>query len=180
LMKHTIVALMEDHPGVLNRVVSLFRRRAYNIDSLVVGQTERPGISRMTVVVNGGDVEQVTKQLYRVIEVLNVTDVTHERTIQREIVLIKLHIERAERAEVLALCSVFGARAVDVGPQSMVVELTARPDTIDRFLETVRPFGIKEMTRTGRVAMLRDGETASPPDPQDSGAPARAPEPTAG
>lgn len=158
-MKHTIVALMQDHPGVLHRVVSLFRRRAYNIDSLTVGRTETPGISRMTIVTDGSDVEQVTKQLYRLIEVLKVSDVTTDATVDREIALIKVHAPKSARAELVAIFTVFGVKTVDVGPTTMIVEVTGEPSEVERFLDVVRPFGIKEMMRTGRIAMIRGSQS---------------------
>lgn len=157
-MKRTIVALMQDHPGVLHRVVSLFRRRAYNIESLTVGTTETVGVSRMTIVVDGGDIEQVTKQLYRLIEVLKVSDVTEDPVVEREIALIKVHAPKAARAELVAMCTVFEAKTVDVGPNSMIIEVTGEPSQVDRFLDVVRPFGIKEMMRTGRIAMIRGSQ----------------------
>ncbi|MQA90867.1 MAG: acetolactate synthase small subunit [Gemmatimonas sp.] len=157
-MKRTIVALMQDHPGVLHRVVSLFRRRAYNIDSLTVGTTETPGVSRMTIVVDGGDIEQVTKQLYRLIEVLKVSDVTNDPVVEREIALIKVHAPKAARAELVAMCTVFHAKTVDVGPNTMIVEVTGEPAQVDRFLDVIRPFGIKEMMRTGRISMIRGSQ----------------------
>lgn len=157
-MKHTIVALMQDHPGVLHRVVSLFRRRAYNIESLTVGRTETAGVSRMTIVTDGNDVEQVTKQLYRLIEVLKVSDVTEDPTVEREIALIKVNAPKSARAEIVALATVFEAKTVDVGPTSMIIEVTGEPETVDRFLEVMRPFGIKEMMRTGRIAMIRGSQ----------------------
>jgi len=157
-MKHTVVALMQDHPGVLHRVVSLFRRRAYNIDSLTVGRSETPGVSRMTVVTNGAHVEQVTKQLFRLIEVIKVADVTECPTVEREIALIKVQAPASARAELIALCTVFGAKTVDLGPSTMIIEVTGEPVEIERFLEVVRPFGIKEMMRTGRIAMIRGSE----------------------
>lgn len=149
---------MQDHPGVLHRVVSLFRRRAYNIDSLTVGRTETPGVSRMTIVTDGSDVEQVTKQLYRLIEVLKVSDVTNDQTVDREIALIKVSAPKSVRAEIVALCSVFEAKTVDVGPNTMIIEVTGEPDEVERFLDVVRPFGIKEMMRTGRIAMIRGSQ----------------------
>jgi acetolactate synthase I/III small subunit len=160
-MKHTLVALMQDHPGVLNRVANLFRRRGYNIDSLSVGQTETPGISRMTIVVNASDstVEQVIKQLYRLIEVLKVSDVTHDPNVSRELVLIKVHAPANRRAEIASLADVFEAKIVDVGHDSLMLELSARPDKVDDFVELVRPYGIREMVRTGRVAMVRGANT---------------------
>ena len=156
-MKHTLVALMEDKPGVLNRVVSLFRRRGFNIESLAVGHTETPSISRMTVVVDCDNttVEQVSKQLYRLIEVLKVSDVTVDPHVARELVLVKVHAPSAKRGEISSLAEVFGARIVDVGHDTLMVELTSSPDKLDTFVELLRPFGIKEMVRTGRVAMVR-------------------------
>ena len=156
-MKHTLVALMEDKPGVLNRVVSLFRRRGFNIDSLAVGHTEAPAISRMTIVVDSDKtiVEQVSKQLYRLIEVLKVSDVTVDPHVARELVLIKVHAPPSRRGEIGSLAEVFGARVVDVAHDALMVELTSSPDKIESFVELVRPFGIKEMTRTGRIAMVR-------------------------
>lgn len=157
-MKHTIVALTQDHPGVLHRVVSLFRRRGYNIESLTVGKTETPGVSRMTIVSDGNDVEQVTKQLYRLIEVLKVSDVTNDATVEREIALIKVHAPKSSRAELVALANVFEAKTVDVGPTSMIFEITGEPEAVDRYLDVLRPFGIKEMMRAGRIAMIRGAQ----------------------
>ena len=156
-MKHTLVTLMEDKPGVLNRVVSLFRRRGFNIESLTVGHTETPAISRMTIVVDSEDtfVEQVSKQLYRLIEVLKVSDVTEDPHIARELILVKVHAPSSRRAEVNALAEAFGARVADVGADAMILELTSSSEKIDTFVDLVRPFGIKEMVRTGRVAMVR-------------------------
>jgi acetolactate synthase I/III small subunit len=173
-LKHTLVALMQDHPGVLHRVVSLFRRRAFNIESLAVGQTETVGVSRMTLVVDGSEVEQITKQLYRLIEVLKVSDVTNDAVVEREIALIKVHAAKASRAELVALCTVFGAKTVDIGPTSMVVEVTGEPTKVDRFLEVVRPFGIKEMMRTGRIAMVRGSQTHQAADAESAEAPSLA------
>ncbi|MBV9788375.1 MAG: acetolactate synthase small subunit [Chloroflexi bacterium] len=160
-MKHTLVALMQDHPGVLNRVASLFRRRGFNIESLTVGHTEAPGVSRMTIVVDASQtsVEQVTKQLYRLIEVLKVSDVTEDPNIARELVLVKVHAPSSRRAELSSLADVFGAKIVDVAHDSLIFELTAGADKVESFVELVRPFGIREMVRTGRVAMVRGGSS---------------------
>jgi acetolactate synthase-1/3 small subunit len=160
-MKHTLVALMQDRPGVLNRVASLFRRRGFNIESLTVGQTETPGISRMTIVVDSSDtsVEQVSKQLYRLIEVLKVSDVTADPNVARELVMIKVHAPSARRAEISSLADVFEAKIVDVAHDSLMLELTAGPDKVENFIELVRPFGIREMVRTGRIAMVRGSHT---------------------
>ena len=159
-MKHTLVALMQDHPGVLTRAVSLFRRRGYNIDSLVVGKTETPGISRMTLVVDADDVEQVTKQLYRLIEVLKVSDISRAAAVEREIALIKVHAPRSARAELIALAGIYNARVVDVGASTMILEISAFPSKVEQFVEIMRPFGIREMLRTGRIAMVRGGQTS--------------------
>jgi acetolactate synthase-1/3 small subunit len=162
-VKHTIVALMEDHPGVLNRVVSLFRRRNFNIESLTVGHTEIPGVSRMTIGCEGSDtlVEQVTKQLYKVIEILKVSDVTEEKTVQRELALIKVAANSQTRGEVMQLADIYRARIVDVAPDSLMVEVTGPEDKIDSLLGLLRPFGIKEMVRTGRIAMMRGAAPAT-------------------
>ena len=163
IKKHTIVALMQDRPGVLNRAVSLFRRRGFNIESLAVGHSETPGISRMTLVVESEDVEQVTKQLYRLIEVLKVSDVTDDPTVEREMVLVKIHAPPQIRPEVVALTGVFDAKIVDVGYNTMVIEMTGTPSKVENFVEIVRPFGIKEMMRTGRIAMVRGAHTHQAP-----------------
>jgi acetolactate synthase I/III small subunit len=153
--KHTLVALMQDRPGVLNRAVSLFRRRGFNIESLAVGHSETPGVSRMTLVVESEDVEQVTKQLYRLIEVLKVSDVTEDPTVEREMALMKIHAPPASRAEIVALANVFDAKIVDVGVNTMIIEMTGTPAKVENCVEVLRPFGLKEMMRTGRIAMVR-------------------------
>ncbi len=153
-MMHTIVALVQDHPGALNRAVSLFRRRGFNIHSIAVGPSETFGISRITLALEAVDVEQVVKQLYRVIEVIKVSDLTDERTLQRESALLKVHAPARARAEIVALCSIFHARVLDAGVHSVVIELTESPATLDRFIDLVRPFGLKELARTGRIAMV--------------------------
>jgi acetolactate synthase I/III small subunit len=172
-MKRTLVALMQDHPGVLNRVVSLIRRRNFNIDSLTVGHSETPGISRLTLVVDAAGVEQIIKQLYRLIEVLKVSDVTEDAIVEREIALIKVHAPRATRTELIALAGIYSARVVDVGANTMILEITAFPSKVEQFVEIMRPFGIKELLRTGRIAMVRgpqvaraDLETAEAPRPE--------------
>ena len=162
-MRHTVAALVEDRPGVLNRVASLFRRRGFNIDSLAVGSTEEEGISRMTFVVDGGEniVEQVEKQLYKLIDVVKVSDLTREDSIMRELALIKVRCRAEQRREVLDLVEIFRAQEVDVTQNGMVVQLVAHPDTVDGMLENLRPYGIREMVRTGRIAMARGARTSS-------------------
>ena len=161
--KHTIVALVQDRPGVLNRAVSLFRRRGFNIESLAVGHSETAGISRLTLVVEAEEVEQVTKQLYRLIEVLKVSDVTHDPTVEREMVLVKIHAPSASLPEVVALTGVFDAKIVDVGYNTMIIEMTGTPSKVENFIEVIRPFGVKEMMRTGRIAMVRGAHTHQAP-----------------
>ena len=162
-MKHTMVALVEDRPGVLNRVASLFRRRGFNIDSLAVGTTEETGVSRMTIVVEGheGIVEQVEKQLYKLVDVIRVADLTGAEAVVRELALVKLACPTEQRAELLDLIGIFRAHVVDVGPGHLMAELSAEADRMDAFLENVRPYGILEMVRTGRIGMLRGPETTA-------------------
>jgi len=160
-MKHTLVALMQDRPAVLHRVVSLFRRRGYNIDSLAVGQSETVGVSRMSLVVDAENVEQVVKQLYRLVEVLKVTDVTSERTVERETALVKVSAQSSTRRDVVATANACGAKILDVASSSIVIEINGDPDEVDRFIEAVRPFGLKEMMRTGRIAMTRGAPHSS-------------------
>ncbi len=152
---HTLVVLVQDHPGVLNRAVSMFRRRGYNIASLVVGHTETAGVSRMTIVVESVNVEQVVKQLYRLVEVLKISDVSDDPVVDREMVLVKLHVTGQHRAEIVALTEVFTAKIVDVAANTMVIEMTGGPAKVDNFIDVIRPFGIKEMMRTGRITMVR-------------------------
>lgn len=155
--RHTVVALMEDHPGVLNRVVSLFRRRGFNIDSLTVGPTESHNISRMTLVVNGNDsvVEQAVKQLYKVVEVLKVSDVSDEKVVVRELALLKVSTTASTRSEIMQIVDVFRAKIIDVSVDSMIIEITGVEEKIDSLYELVKRFGVREMVRTGRVVVTR-------------------------
>ena len=154
---HTIVALVEDRPGVLTRVASMFRRRGFNIASLAVGKSERPGLSRMTFVVNGDEatVNQVTKQLDKLIDVIRVSDISSEEIVARELALIKVKSTAASRGEIIQIVNLFRANIVDVGAQSMVIEITGEEDKINALDNLLQPFGILEMLRTGTVAMVR-------------------------
>ena len=154
---HTLIALMEDKPGVLNRVASLFRRRNFNIESLTVGHSEMPGISRMTIVVDAdrAGIEQVEKQLYKLVNITKVSDVSREPTVVRELALIKVHATAPTRAEIMQLVDIFRASVVDVAAESLTIEITGLEDKVDSLVQLLRPFGIKEMVRTGRVAMVR-------------------------
>lgn len=162
-MQHTLIALVQDRPGVLNRVVSLFRRRGFNIESLAVGHSETPGVSRMTLVVDAPDVEQVTKQLFRLVEVLKVNDVTGDPTVEREMALMKVSTPRSNLGELMAVTNVHGARIADAGVSSVIIEMSGTTAEIDTFVEAVRPFGIKEMIRSGRIAMLRGTQSLEMP-----------------
>jgi len=158
-MKHTIVALMENKPGVLNRLSSLFRRRNYNIESLSVGHSETLGISRMTIGLNGDEqiVEQVVKQLEKLVNVTEVMNVSNRPTVIRELALIKVKAGPGTRSEIIELTNVFRARIIDVGATAMTVEITGPEDRVDSLLGLLKPYGIEELARTGRVAMVRGG-----------------------
>ena len=154
---HTLVALAENKPAVLNRVMSLLRRRGFNIESLTAGHTEVPDISRITIVVGGDDavVEQVSKQLYKVLEIIRVSDVTADETVDRELALIKVSCTASNRGEIMQLAEIFRAKIVDVAPDSMMIEVTGTTEKVDSLAGLVRSYGIKEMVRTGLVSMLR-------------------------
>jgi acetolactate synthase I/III small subunit len=163
--KHTVVALVEDHPGVLNRVASLFRRRGFNIDSITVGATETDGISRMTLVIDGAttQVEQVEKQLYKLIDVVKVSDITNERIVARELALIKVRCNNLNRHEIVQLAQVFRAEIIDVTDTTLVVQAVGDEETLESLLQVLRPYGIREIVRTGRVALTR-GATSTTVD----------------
>lgn len=156
-MKHTLVALVADRPGVLNRVASLFRRRGFNIDSIAVGHTEQKGVSRMTIVVSGNMamVEQVRKQLDKVIDVIKLSNITEESTVDRELALIKVKSTPETRSEIMQIVDIFRANIVDVAPESLTVEVTGDEEKVNSLFNLLRDFGIKEMARTGRLAMTR-------------------------
>ena len=160
-MQHTLIALVEDKPGVLNRVASLFRRRAFNIDSLTVGHTDTAGISRMTIVMDSDNVsaERVASYLYKLVNVIQVEDVTDRPTVSRDLAMIKVAVSATNRTEIIQLVDVFRARIVDVTNDSLIVEITGDEEKIDGFVDVLRPYGIAEMVRTGIVSMLR-GSTA--------------------
>lgn len=155
-MKHTIAVLVENKPGVLARVAGLFRRRGFNIESLTVGTTERDDLSRMTIVVEGDDrvVEQVTKQLNKLVEILKVSEIT-EGSVERELCLIRVHAPPEKRGEIVELTNIFRARIVDVSRDSFIIEVTGDEDKISAFIDLMRQYGIKELARTGKVAMVR-------------------------
>lgn len=162
---HTIIALVEDKPGVLTRVASLFRRRGFNIASLAVGHSEQKGLSRMTFVVEGDEyiVDQATKQLDKLIDVVKVSDISEVDLVARELALIKVHTTQESRGQIIEIVQLFRAKTVDVGAQSLVIEATGEEEKINALLNLLEPFGIMELMRTGRVAMVRgksDGQVS--------------------
>ena len=154
---HTISVLVENRPGALARVSGLFARRGYNIDSLAVGETEDRTVSRMTIVVSvkGKPLEQVTKQLHKLVNVLRIAEIPHDASIERELALIKVGVDAGRRAEVLEIVEIFRAKVVDVDADALTVEATGTPDKIAALEELLRPYGIVEMARTGTVALGR-------------------------
>jgi acetolactate synthase-1/3 small subunit len=158
-MNYTFIALVENKPGVLNRVASLFRRRNFNIESLAVGRTDNPEVSRMTIVVDcpNGDVDahRIEANLYKLVNVIDVQDVTHQPSVTRDLALIKVQVAPERRAEVNGLADIFRARIVDVAPDSLIVEITGTEEKIEGMIELLRPIGIVEMVRTGQVSMTR-------------------------
>jgi acetolactate synthase I/III small subunit len=160
-MVNTFVVYVENKPGVLNRVASLFRRRAFNIESLTVGHTEKPGLSRMTIVVDTDEfgAKRLEANLYKLVNVVRVDNITSVASVFRDLALIKVSAPPDQRSHVLQLANVFRARVVDVAPDSMVLEITGAEDKIEGLLEVLRPIGILEMVRTGRVAMARGSKS---------------------
>ena len=160
--KHTLVALVEDKPGVLNRMASLFRRRSFNIESIAVGRSELPHLSRMTIVVNGAAtmVEQVRKQLDKVIDVVKVSDITESDMVARELALIKVKATSATRSEIMQIVDIFRANIVDVASDSVTIEVTGDEEKINSLFNLLRGFGIREIARTGCIAMARGSRGA--------------------
>lgn len=163
-MKHTISVLVENHFGVLTRVAGLFSARGFNIDSLAVGETHDPSISRMTIVVHGDDriVEQIIKQLDKLIDVIKVDDLSDDEIIDRELVLVKVNADGNARNEVTQIVNTFRAKIVDVNPQTLTIEVTGGESKIDAMIELLGPFGIRETVRTGLVALARRKELLVP------------------
>jgi acetolactate synthase-1/3 small subunit len=159
--KHTLVALVEDKPGVLNRMASLFRRRGFNIESIAVGHSEIPHLSRMTIVIDGTttSVEQVRKQLDKVIDVVRVSEISSDDMVTRELALIKVKATSATRSEIMQIVDIFRVNIVDVGADSVTVEATGDEEKINSLLNLLRGFGVRELARTGRIAMTRGGSS---------------------
>lgn len=156
-MKHTLAVWVEHHPGALTKISGLFSRRGYNIESLVVSKTEDPSISHMTIVADGDEkiIEQVTKQLHKLIDVIRVNDITKDETVDRQLLLIRVNADYTSRGEIIQLMDIFRARIVDIGRKSLMIEATGDEGKIDAIIKALRPFGIQEMVKTGTVAMVR-------------------------
>lgn len=155
--KHIISALVVNHPGVLAHMAGLFSARGFNIDSLAVGETEQPDFSRMTIVVAGDEaiLEQVRKQIGKLIDVVKVQDFSDTRCVERDLALVRVHAPVNKRGEILELVEIFRARVVDVGRTELMIELAGDEEKIEAFLDLLRPYGIREMARTGRIALAR-------------------------
>jgi acetolactate synthase-1/3 small subunit len=164
-MTHTVSVLVENKPGALARISGLFARRGFNIDSLAVGESEDPSVSRMTIVVSVDEkpLDQITKQLQKLINVLYVADLPHGDAVERELVLVKVRVDPGKRAEVVELAEIFRAKVVDVDRRSLTIEATGTPDKIAALEELLRPYGIVEIARTGRIALGRGSRGLNAP-----------------
>jgi len=159
-MRHTISALVENKFGVLARISTLFAARGFNIDSLAVGETENPDVSRMTIIVRGDDkiLEQVEKQLNKLVDVIKVSDFKEVQHLERDLALIKVKTDKTNRSEIMQVVDIFRAKIIDVSHDSLIIEITGDEEKIQALLSMLRPFGIKEMCRTGIIAMGRGGK----------------------
>jgi acetolactate synthase-1/3 small subunit len=159
-MRHTISVLVENKPGILARVAGLFSGRGFNIQSLTVGETEDPTVSRMTIVVGGDDIilEQITKQLNKLIDTIKVLDLTGKSFINRELAMVRVNAESSKRSEIMQIIDVFRAKIIDISSKSFTVEVTGSEDKVNALMNLLKPYGIKEMVRTGTVAIARDSK----------------------
>ena len=155
--RHTVTALVEDRPGVLNRISSMFRRRGYNISSLAVGQSETEGLSRMTFVVEGDSdtVEMVSKNLHKLVEVIKVVNISQDNVVSRELALVRVESDASSRSEIMQIIDIFRAKIVDVSQGTLIVEVTGDEDKVDSLVDLLGTFGVKEVMRTGTIAMSR-------------------------
>jgi len=155
--RHIFSVLVENKFGVLARVAGLFSGRGFNIDSLSVSETEDPDTSQMTIVTHGDEaiIEQIEKQLNRLIEVIRITDITKENHVEREMILVKVAVDTAKRGEVLQIVDIFRARTIDVAPESLTIEITGDENKLRAVIDMLRPYGIRELVRTGKVAIMR-------------------------
>ncbi len=170
LERHTIIALVEDRPGVLNRIASKWRQRGFNIESLAVGHSEQPGLSRMTFVVDATtDAEQVVKQLDKLVDIVDIRDVSHEDIVAREMALIKVRVDAGNRSHIIEIVDIFRANIIDVSPDSVIVEVTGDEGKVEAMFELLKDYGVIEMVRTGRVVMLRGAAASHPPKEEEEG-----------
>lgn len=155
--KHTIAVLVNNQPGVLQRVSGLFGRRGFNIESITVGQSEEAGLARMVIVTEGNDntLEQIEKQLYKLIDVIKVIDLSSKPMVARELALIKVKAEPPARPEIMGVVDTFRASVVDIGPNSLMIQVIGDTEKIDAMIELMKPYGIRELSRTGVTAMIR-------------------------
>jgi acetolactate synthase-1/3 small subunit len=161
MTQHVMTVTVENKPGVLARVSSMFARRGFNIHSLTVGPTEDPDLSRMTVVVDGPEMEQIVKQLYKLIHTVKVTELEPGNAIEREVMLVRINADPKRRGEILDAARAFDATAVDVGSMTITFEVAGRPDHLGDFLELMRTYGIVALAKSGRIAMAKDHKTTS-------------------
>lgn len=163
-MRHVISALVQNQPGVLAHVTGMLASRGFNIDSLAVGETDKPDLSRMTFVVRGNDnvLEQARKQLDKIVTVVEVSDISAEDFVERDLMLIKVKANPAQRIEITTLLAVFRGHLVDITPDSLIIEVTGDEGEIENFIALMRPYGIVELARTGRIALVRGLAVASP------------------
>jgi acetolactate synthase-1/3 small subunit len=161
--QHTITVLVDNHPGVLARVAGLFARRGYNIESLAVSVTDKPEISRMTIVVNGDHrvLEQITKQLNKLVEVMKVVDYTETAAVERDLALVKVNAEAHHRGEIMQIVEIFRGRIIDMSDKAFIIEVTGGTEKLDKIIHLLESYGIREMVRTGIIAMARGSKTAS-------------------
>jgi acetolactate synthase-1/3 small subunit len=162
-MKHVLAALVENKPGVLSRIINLFSRRGFNIESAAVGETEDPKISRLTVVVKGDDkvLEQVTKQLNKLIDVIKVSDLSSDGMVGRGLALVKVSVDRETMGEIIEISDIFRTKIIDVSPKSLIIEVTGTDEKIRAFIDLMRRFGIKEMAQTGLIALARGAKATT-------------------
>ncbi len=160
-MKHTLSVLVENRPGVLARVASLLARRGFNIHSLAVGPTAEEHMSRMTIVVDAPELEQVKKQLHKLVNVVRITELDPATALEREVMLVRVSAPAGKRSEVLEIATIFKAQAVDVGPSSMCFQISGTPAKINDFLDLIRPYGIIDLVKSGRIALAREQKTKS-------------------
>jgi acetolactate synthase-1/3 small subunit len=161
-MNHVISVQVENKPGVLARVASMFAGRGFNIHSLAVGPTADPALSRMTVVVDGPEMEQIIKQLYKLVHTVKVTELPSGQGVEREIMMLRVNAEPARRGEILEAAGIFKAKTVDVGISTLTFELSGEPEALSDFLELMRPYGIVDLVKSGRIAIARDSKTKEP------------------